>query len=115
MAKETTTMSWMIADPKRLLDHRSHPLSGPDLSTETERFGSFATRRAIGLAALDSAWALPQELADAAKLPLPVLWHTFTIGSLRPRLLRVLRRCLSVSILVHAVPRHASVVLRANL
>ncbi len=35
-------MSWMIADPKRLLDHRSHPLSGPDLSTETERFGSFA-------------------------------------------------------------------------
>jgi hypothetical protein len=40
-AKETTAMSRMIAHPELLLDHRSHPLRGPDLSTEAERFGSF--------------------------------------------------------------------------
>jgi hypothetical protein len=41
-AKEATTVRWMIADSKRLLDHLSHTLRGPDLSTEAECFGSFA-------------------------------------------------------------------------
>jgi hypothetical protein len=38
-------MSPMIADSKLLLDHQSHPLRGPDLSSKTERFGSLRQQR----------------------------------------------------------------------
>ena len=33
-------MGWMIVDPKLLLDHMSHPLRDPDLSSKAEVFGS---------------------------------------------------------------------------
>jgi hypothetical protein len=44
-AKEAATTVWTIADPKLLLDHRSHQRGGPDLSTKTEDFGSFGLQR----------------------------------------------------------------------
>src|SRR5258708_33101587 len=39
---ETTTIGRIIAAPKLLLDHLSHSLGGPDLSTKAEDFASFA-------------------------------------------------------------------------
>lgn len=34
-------MRRMIADPELAFNHLSHPLGGPDLSTQAERLGSF--------------------------------------------------------------------------
>jgi len=39
-ASQAATMGWVITHPKLLLDHQSHALCRPDLSTETEGFST---------------------------------------------------------------------------
>jgi hypothetical protein len=108
-------MGAMVTDAKLLLDHLSHPLGGPDLSSKAEGFGSLCQQ----------CWQLCTLLLTQSRLSswwwlMPQGFHSLCLCFFEPLTHRALAHpeCGSDVFLFPSlrvsVPRHASVVLRAN-
>jgi len=113
--KEATGMGTMIANAELLPDHLYDSRGRPDLPSKPEGLRSLSqqVRQLRHLFRTQLCFPagrrlMPQGFDSLCFRFLEPLTRLF------PRSLRVRPQCLSVSILVHAIPRRVSVVLRAN-